>query len=600
MGNEEAKKAEELLSKVKEPEKQFEEEKISKEAQKRLEQLKSKVESFKKSILKKFPFISAIGIIHPQAIKLFEEEEEMKKEEKEKMMHLVMIVPNDKAKDFGKVKIEAIKLVQSIKPKIWLHIYVLDEIWEMAADGKYDMVEAIAMAMPLHDKKSLLGALRVASIHKTLCLRKFEKYIVSYVIGGSSVRGDTVNTSDFDVYIVIDDTDVKRMTRTELRDRLRGIIYGYVMEATEIAGVQGKINLHPQIYILTEFWDGIREATPVIFTFVRDGIPLYDRGIFTPWKALLKMGKITGTPEAIEKFLSIGEKTGEVIKRKLLEIATEDIYWSVLMPSQGALMLYGLAPPTHKETVQLMREVLYEKEKLIEKKYVDFLEHVVMDIYKGYEHGKLKEISGKEIDELVKNTKEYIDRLKKVVEEVGDRAAKQTISKLYEDIMGMLAGLFGSASESQIIEKFEAELIGKGRMPSSYLNILKEIVKAKKNLSKMSRQEAEHIRKDAQVLIASLIEYSQRKKLSEIAKLRFSAKINDREGEIYIVGKNIFAVRDLKTPVLEKIDLEKGSITKVNPSELEEALAQPKIETKLTKAMIEKLERILGKIELSL
>jgi uncharacterized protein (UPF0332 family)/predicted nucleotidyltransferase len=604
MANDEAKKAEELLTKVREKEAPVEEEKISKEAQKNIEQLKLKLESFKKNALKKFPYINAIGLIPPQASKLFEDEEETKKDEKEKLIHVAVIVPNEKEKDFGKLKLELIKMVQSIKPKIWLHIYPVSEIWEMASDGKYDMVEAISMSMPMHDKKSLLAALRVASIHKTLCLRKFEKYIVSYVIGGSSVRGDTVNTSDFDVYIVIDDTDVKRMSRTELRDRLRNIIYGYVMEAAEIAGVQGKINLHPQIYILTEFWDGIREATPVIFTFVRDGIPLYDRGIFTPWKALLRMGKITGTPEAIEKFLSIGEKTEEVIKRKLLEIATEDIYWSVLMPSQGALMLYGLAPPTHKETVQLMREILYEKEKLIEKKYVDFLEHVVIDIYKGYEHGKLKEISGKEIDELVKNTKEYIGRLKKVAEEVGKRTAENMVIKLYDDIIGMLIGLFGNASESQIVSKFESELVKTGKMPLSYLKVLNEIIKVRKSyqmkngMLKKSRQEVENIRKDAQILIASLIEYSQRKKLAEIEQLRFSAKINGKDGEIYLIGNDVFVNSDLKAPELKKINLEKGSISKVNLSELEEALKGPKKEAKLSKAIIDKIEKIIGKVEL--
>ena len=595
----ETKKAEELLTKVREKEKPSEE-KVSKESQKQIEQLKTKLEAFKKNIVKKFSFISAIGLIPPQAVKLFEEDDEIAKmAEKEKLMHIAVIVPNEKEKEIAKIKMESIKSVQGIKPKIWVHVFNVNEIWEMASDGKYDMVEAIAMSMPLHDK-GFLGEIRVASIHKSLCLRKFEKYIVSYVIAGSLVRGEATKSSDIDIFVIVDDTDVKRMSRTELRDKLRGIIYRYIMEASDIAGVKNKLNA--QIYILTEFWDGVREANPVFFTFIRDGVPLYDRGTFTPWKLLLKMGKITGTPEAIEKFLSLGERVGEIVKRKLLEIATEDIYWSVLTPSQGALMLHGLAPPTAKETVTLMKKVFYEDEKLLEKKYIDFLEHVVIDIYKGYEHEKVKKVSGKEIDELVNGTVDYIKRIRKLVQEIAKRNAEKTVVQIYNDIIGILNGLLGKSGESQIISKFQSELIDTGKMPSNFMRILKEVIKAKKNhemKGDTSKQGIENIRRDAQILISSLVEYSQRQKLFEIEKLRFVVKIGDKEGEIYLTGNKAFVISDLKNPELKKIDLEKNTIQKSNPAELEESLKKPQSRTKLTKSAIEKIEKLLDrKIEI--
>ena len=61
---------------------------------------------------------------------------------------------------------------------------------------------AIAISFPLYDK-GILGALRVAEIHKSLVLQKFERYVVSYVIGGSLVRGEAVKTSDVDVFVII-------------------------------------------------------------------------------------------------------------------------------------------------------------------------------------------------------------------------------------------------------------------------------------------------------------------------------------------------------------------------------------------------------------
>jgi len=588
VNDEERKGAEELL-KGKE-EKKIEE--IPEKVKKEMEQLKEKLESFKKDITKKFSFISAIGLIPPQAAKLFEEEEE----QKEKFIRITLIIPDEKEKELGKIKTEAIKLIQHIKPKVWIHFYTPSSLWEMASDGKQEMLEAVSMSMPMFDK-GFLGALRVASIHKSLCLKKFERYIVSYVVAGSLVRGEATKTSDVDVFVIVDDTDVKRMTRAELRDKLRNIIYGYAIQANELADAKNKLS--PQIYILTEFWDGVKDAHPVFFTFIRDGVPLYDRGTFMPWKLLLKMGKITGTPEAIERFMTLGEKVDEIVKHKLNDIATEDVYWSVLTPSQGALMMYGLAPPTPKETVELIKKVFYEKEKLLEKKYVDFLEKVVL-LYKGFEHETVKEVSGKEIDELVKGAKDYIKRLKEIVNEVGKRRGEKTIKQLYEDVMTLLQSLFGKEKENQLIEKFEKEIVEQGKMPRSSIGIIKEVFKSKKDYEKgkLSSKEIENTRRNGLMLVSMLTEYGQRRKLIEMDKAQFVVKVNGKEGELYFTGENAFLIPDLKTQEIKKIDLKKGKISKSSKDELDEVLKKLPEKLILTKSIIEKIEKLIGKLEI--
>jgi predicted nucleotidyltransferase/uncharacterized protein (UPF0332 family) len=592
--SEEKANAEKLLNEKEE--RKAKEEGIPEKVQKEMEQLKERMEIFKKDITKKFSFISSIGLIPFQAIKIFEEEEEESKKEKEKMIHVAIIIPNEKEKEIGKVKTESIKMIQHIKPKIWIHFYTPEMLWEMAYDGKQEMLEAVSMSLPIFDK-GILGALRVSSIHKSLCLKKFEKYIVSYVIAGSIVRGDATKTSDIDVFIVVDDTDVKRMSRAELRDKLRGIIYGYAMQANELADSKNKLS--PQIYILTEFWEGIRESLPVFFTFVRDGVPLYDRGTFMPWKLLLKMGKITGTPEAIERFLTLGEKVDEIVKHKLNDIATEDIYWAVITPSQGALMMYGLAPPTPKETTDLMRKVFYEKEKLLEKKYIDFLERVIK-IYKGFEHEVIKEVSGKEIDELVKGSKEYIKRLKEVVDEVGKRRGEKIIQQLYSDTITLLQSLLGKGIEGQLIEKFEKELVEQGKMPRSYIDIIKEVFKSKKEYEKgkLSSKEIENTRRDGLMLVSMLSEYGQRKKLIEMEKAQFKIKINGKDGELYFTGDNAFIIPDVNAPEIKKIDLKKDKISKSSKEEMDDALKKLPEKLFLTKSVIDKIERLVGKLEI--
>lgn len=217
------------------------EKEIPESVKKEIEKIRENLKDFKKAITKKFPYISAIGIIPPNANMLIEDEEEIEKQKDEKIIHIILLVPEEKAKDIPKIKTEGIKLVQSIKPKVWLHVKSSAQIWEMCFDGKYPLVEAISMSFPLHDT-GILGALRTASIHKTLVLKKFERYVVSYVLAGSLVRGTATKTSDIDIYIVIDDTDVKRMSRFELREKLRAIIYSYTLEASDLAGVKNKLS----------------------------------------------------------------------------------------------------------------------------------------------------------------------------------------------------------------------------------------------------------------------------------------------------------------------------------------------------------------------
>jgi len=302
---------------------------------KEMEKAKKELEKLKNFIVKKYSFTQALSLLPPQSIPLFIEEEEVPKET-EKHMHLFMIIPEEKLKEIPKIKQEIVKEMEKAKEKIWLHVKTPVDVFELCLDSKFELFQPIAMSFPLYDK-GILGALRVAEIHKSLVLNKFEKYVVSYVIGGSLVRGEAIKTSDVDVFVVINDTDVKRMPRVELKERLRGIIYQYVEQAQTLAGV--KNNLSPQIFLLTDFWEGVKEAHPVMFTFIRDGIPLYDRGTFMPWKCLLKMGKLKPSPEAIDMFMSLGDKTVERVKRTLLDLVISDIYWGILTPTQAMLML---------------------------------------------------------------------------------------------------------------------------------------------------------------------------------------------------------------------------------------------------------------------
>jgi len=568
--------------------------KLSEEDIKKMDAQKKELEKIKIWITKKFPFTVALGILPPEYIQKIEEEEDIPEEErKEKRIHIVHIVPEEEFKNIPKIKKEILEYTKSSKPKLWFHIITPIDIWNFYMDSRHYLTAPIAMAFPLHDT-GLLGALRVAEIHKNLVIRKFEKYVSSYVIAGSLVRGSATKTSDVDVFIIIDDTDVKRMPRLELRERLRGIIYQYIAEATAIAGTNNK--LEPQIYLLTDFWEAVKDAHPVMFTFIRDGVPLYDRGTFIPWKLLLTMGKIKPSPESIDMFMSMGDKTEKTVDRRLIDCMI-DIFWGVITPSQALLMLYGMPPPTPKETTKLFREVFQEKEKLIEKKYIDTLDKSVK-LFKEYEHGKLTKIKGEEIDKLMKESEEYIKRLKQLRGQIEKSADKKKVEQLDKEVFQLLEYLFGKKSHKDLVIEFEKNLVKKGKMPQRMLTVLKDIEKVSHEFKKgkTTKEEIETARKDGAILVNHLMDYAQRLDLVSLEKTRMKIMFKDKQAELIVTEKGTFLLQGVEVKKITN-KLEKSTIQEFN-----EALSSQKSKTplKVDPKIFSILEKEFGKFEIVL
>jgi predicted nucleotidyltransferase/uncharacterized protein (UPF0332 family) len=506
-------------------------------AKKQFEKTKKELEKVKSFIIKKYKFVQSISILPPQSIKFFIEEEEVPKES-EKHVHMNIIIPDEKAKESQKIQKEILKEIEKTKEKVWVHIRTPKEIWEICMDQKFEISSAIFMSFPLHDKGFLEG-LRAAEIHKSLVLQKFDKYVVSYVLGGSLIRGDAMKASDLDVFVIINDTDVKRMSRVELLDRLRGMIYRYVAEASSLAG--SKVKLEPQIYLLTDFWDAVKDAHPVMFTFIRDGVPIYDRGTFMPWKALLKKGKLKPSPEAIDLFMSMGDEVIPRNKRIMMSEIFTNIFWGVTTPAQAMVMLNGSPPPNAKK--ELVRDFKKEflETKMIEKKYVDFLEKVIQT-WRDYEHEKIKEIKGVEIDSFLKDTEDFIKRLKELRIQIEKKYQEKTIDQIYQDTFNLLKTIIGNKSQAILIEEFEKKYVKKGKFSPQDLRILKNIVSARNEFKKgkSNTHKIDRSRREAEVLIGNLVEYSQRCDLISLERGRMRLKLKDKVVEILNCNGNSF------------------------------------------------------------
>ncbi len=563
------------------------------------EKTKKELDRLKGYILKKYPFVQAIGILPAQSVKLFieEETEGLNKEQIEKLekkVHLNIIVPDEKEKEISKIKKDIADQIGKTKQEVWIYVRTPSEIWEICTDQKFELLAAMAMSFPLYDK-GILGAMRVTEIHKSLVLQKFEKYVVSYVLGGSLVRGEATKTSDIDVFVIINDTDVKRMPRLELKERLRGIIYQYVGEASVLSGVNNK--LEPQIYLLTDFWEAVKDAHPVMFTFIRDGVPIYDRGTFMPWKALLKMGKLKPSPEAIDMFMSMGDGVIPRSKRTLLSEIFVNIFWGITTPAQALLMLNGCPPPNAKK--ELVRDFKREflETKMIEKKYIDFMEKVIKT-WRDYEHEKIKEISGTEIDKLFKETEEFLKRLKELRVQIDKKAQEKTIEKIYSDTITLLTGILGKKPPQKLLFEFEKNLVKKGKMTLQHLRILKNIISTRTEFKKgkLDAHKVDNARKEASTLISDLIEYSQRCDLVFFEKGRMKLKFNQESGELILSDKNAFLFKNNKvfkiTDKLEDSNMEEVSKSLEIQKNKKDVGFNPKI--------FEVLRKELGNFEVSL
>jgi uncharacterized protein (UPF0332 family)/predicted nucleotidyltransferase len=594
--------------------------KLPPELEKKLKALKSKLDKFKDKVLDKFgDYIVGITLLPPEKPapkpdeKAADKKDGDKKEEPNKDQINIMVVVDDTtskkmSKDELHHKFSSIigKFAEEIDKNIKSQSILLTDIWQNCYDGKSDLNKMISMGAPIFDT-GMLAAIKIAEIHKTMVIKKFDKYILSYVLAGSLVQGRATATSDIDVWIVIDDTDVKKMTRAELKDKLRAIIIGMGAEAGEMTGIKNKLNI--QVYILTDFWESLKDANPIIFTLLRDGVPFYDRGIFMPWKQLLRMGRIKPSREAIDLFMSTGEQSIKRVKLKMKDMGMEDTFYAILTPSQAALMLYGIPPPTPKETPEVLEEIFVKKEKMLEKEYIDILKKNVQ-VRKDIEHGTKKELSGIELDELINNAEKYLKRIKELFKTIEEMHNKKSVLTLYDEIITIIRDVLKmegieKAQDEEIIKLFEDELISTGKVPARYLRDLNEIVEAKTkhDKKKLSKAAVEKARKGSTGLIKFLIEYMQRKRGRELERTKIKVKHGEKYGEVILLDDLAFVIHDIdaKDKRIEKAKInEDGSLGTLSDSSLEEfekALANLKMPKRafIKEPVFEDLKTIFGR-----
>lgn len=564
--------------------------------QEELDEIKSIVEKFKDNLIEKFKdYVLTVSLQPPG-------------EDKEKINVLVLIddAEDDKLtnKELRK-KLEGVvqKKAESISERLNVNTRLISDVWQDYYDGNSEKTQEVVQSAPVYDS-GMLSALKVTDVHKRMVLDRFEKYIVSYVLAGSLVQGKATPESDIDVFLVIDDTDVKKMSRAELKDKLRAIIVGMASEASQAVGVKNKLNV--QVYILTDFWDMIKQANPIIFTFLRDGVPLYDRGIFMAWKQLLKMGRIKPSPEAIDMFMNTGSQMMKKVNKKLKEIAMEDFFWATITSSQAAIMLYGLPPPTPKETPNVLQDIFVEKEGFLDKEDIETVKEV-LKIRKDLEHGKRKNVKGEDIDHLVKITQAYLEKSQKLFSEIQDLKTDDRFLTMVEDVESSINIVLTTEDVDQeefdsVEDALEKEFVVPGKLPARVVRDVKSIFEAKEKYEDgdLPKAEINNVVRKGRQISRMLLEYSQRKKAQDKDSYKIRITFGeDSHGEILFLGDGgvltTYHGEDYENHLFTLG--EDGSIDEIN--EVEEEKAEAYVEeqnlrrTEVGKKLIEGLETYL-------
>jgi predicted nucleotidyltransferase len=582
---------------------------ITDPTQAKLEGVKKSLDKYKDQLLKRFEgYIMGIAVLPPPQ----EGQDPEKQFNKDDINVLVLVDDQDSVKMpkhqlHEKIQTISTEIATDIDKAIKPQILLLTDLWQHCYDAKYELLQMIAMSAILYDTGTL-QAVKISEVHKQMTLKKFEKYIVSYVLSGSITQGKATPESDVDVFLVVDDTDVKKMSRTELKDKLRAIIYGMGAEAGQITGIQNKINI--QIYILTDFWETLKDANPVIFTLLRSGVPLYDRGVFMPWKQLLSMGRVKPSPEAIEMFMQSGDQFMERINFKIRDIVLEDLFWALTTPSQAALMMMEIPPPTPKELPEVMKEFLVDKEELLEPEYIKIIDKV-LKVRKEIEHGNKKKVTGKEMDELVKESDKYLKRIKQLFKEIETHKEQEKIVHMYEQMVSIIRDALKldgvmSVDEKDILKEFNNTLIKKGHLPQRYKRVFEEITDAKKHYEagRLAKQEVNATVKLSKELTTALIEHIQRKRGKDLERVRLKVRYGPKQekfGEVVLLGKDAYIIENAQEePMLTRaLITQHGTLLDrhaVSEEDFEEAITKVSLPPQvfLKPGLFESIKQIFG------
>jgi predicted nucleotidyltransferase/uncharacterized protein (UPF0332 family) len=231
--------------------------------------------------------------------------------------------------------------------------------------------------------------------------KEFERFIRAVVLFGSVTKKEGSH-DDIDMLVIVD--DVSYQMTPELVEAYRVITESHVAKIST--------RLHITTLKFTSFWDLVRVGDPVAVNILRDGLAVIDTGFYYPLQMLLMDGKIRPSNEAVQAYLARGTTTLANSEWHILQAAL-DLYWACIDTCHSALMKIGVLPPSPKEIASVLQEKLV-KPGHVPKKCFKIMDNAY-SISKRILHRELKSMKGSEYDVLFRESKEFVEEMKKFI-----------------------------------------------------------------------------------------------------------------------------------------------------------------------------------------
>lgn len=345
-------------------------------------------------------------------------------------------------------------------------------------------------------------------------LKKYGKYVKCIVMMGSVAREDFKPTSDIDVFVVIDDTAQK--ISSELHERIDDDLEKIAEKISKNLSVQ-------PTYTLTEFWDYARVCHPIVYNFIKEGVPIYDTGFFAPIKRLLAMGKIPSTREAIESYMEGAPKKLMRAKTVKLLMLAEDCYYAMLNTTQAVLMFMGLAPPVPNKAYEDMKKFLVEPG-ILEPEYAEWLKEII-DVRKKIEHKELTDVSGAFVDEWLTKAEKFTDKMFGLLNALEIRKKEKILERTHEVMLKAATTALKTLNKLPVKQEdipivFKQEFIDTKRIEGYYSDIWKKIEGMKKliddkKITEIPDKDVYEMREYVRKLIRDLAKVLKDKEISE-------------------------------------------------------------------------------------
>ncbi|MEM3405807.1 MAG: hypothetical protein QW117_02430 [Candidatus Pacearchaeota archaeon] len=164
-------------------------------------------------------------------------------------------------------------------------------------------------------------------------------------------------------------------------------------------------------YLLTDYFERIMKNDFYIINEIKNSLVIYDpSSLINPLKILINLGRIGKSSDSLlHLIMDTGSKMTE-IRRIKIDILS-NIYSAVIDSAQAFLLLKGYTVIIPSSIPALLKNI--EKRREITKIIISYFEDI-FNTYKKYEHGEIKDISGKELDNLIKKADYFISYMQEL------------------------------------------------------------------------------------------------------------------------------------------------------------------------------------------